>query len=97
VRASWLSFSGCSTGTLFLYGIDQRETARAYTASDLGNGTPRSDPHPRAGDSRRSGLRLFGYQFARRPAAAGPPGSVNGQPAPGARASEEQLANGSHR
>jgi hypothetical protein len=76
--------------------IDQRETARAYTASDLGNGTPRSDPHPGPGDSRRSGLRLFGYQFARRPAAAGPPESVNGQPAPDGPASEEQLANGSH-
>jgi hypothetical protein len=65
-------------------------------ASDLGNGTPRSDPHPGAGDSRQSGPRLFGYQFARQPAAAGPPESVNGQPAPDAPASEKQLANGSH-
>ena len=76
--------------------IDQRETARAYTASDLGNGTPRSDPHPGPGDSRRSGLRLFGYQFAHRPAADRPPEAVNRQPAPDASASGEQHANGSH-
>jgi hypothetical protein len=62
--------------------IDQRETARAYTASTLGNGTPRSNPHRGAGDSRRSGLRLFGHQFARRPAAVEPPESVTSQPAP---------------
>jgi hypothetical protein len=62
--------------------IGQRDTARAYTASRLGNGTPASDPHRGAGGGRRSGLHLFGYQLARRPAAAGPPGSAAGQPAP---------------
>jgi len=75
--------------------IGQRETARAYTASDLGNGTSRSGPPAGAGDSRRSGLRLFGHQFARRPVAAGPPESADGEPAPGAPAPEEQLADGS--
>lgn len=34
----------------------QRDTARAYTASTPGNGTPSSAPHSDAGDSRRSGL-----------------------------------------
>ncbi len=76
--------------------IGQRDTARAYTASDPGNGTPRSDPPPGEGDSRRSGLRRFGHRFTRRPAASGPPEPVNAQPAPGAPASEEeQLADGS--
>jgi hypothetical protein len=80
--------------------IDQRETARAYTASTLGNGTPRGDPHRSAGDSRRSGLRLFGHHFARRPAAVGPPESVTGQPAPDVPADvpapAEQRTNPSH-
>jgi hypothetical protein len=61
--------------------IEQRETARAYTASTPENSTSRDDHPPGAGDSRRSGLRLFGHQFARRPADV---------PAP-----EKQLANGS--
>jgi hypothetical protein len=80
--------------------IDQRETARAYTASTLGNGTPRSNPHRGAGDSRRSGLRLFGHQFARRPAAVEPPESVTSQPAPdvpaGVPTPAEQHTNPSH-
>jgi hypothetical protein len=80
--------------------IGQRDTARAYTASTLGNGAPRSDPHRGAGDSRRSGLRLFGHQFGGRPAVAGPPESVTGKPAPdasaGAPAPAEQLSNGNH-
>ena len=79
--------------------IDQRETARAYTASTLGNGTPRSNPHRGAGDSRRSGLRLFGHQFARRPAAVEPRGPTNGQAASDVPASvpapADQLTNGS--
>jgi len=79
--------------------IGQRDTARAYTASTLGNGTPGSDSHRGAGGSRRSGLRLFGHQFARRHAVAGPPESVTGQPAPdvlaGPPAPAEQLTNGS--
>jgi hypothetical protein len=75
--------------------IGQRDTARADLGSALGNGASRGDPPPGAGGSRRSGLRLFGRQFAHRPAA-GPPESVNGQPAPDAPAPDEQLANGSH-
>ena len=75
--------------------IGQRDTARAYTASPLGNGAPRSDPHRDAGDSRWSGLRLFGHQFAGRPAVE-PPESVTGKPAPDAPAPEEQATNGSH-
>ena len=79
--------------------IGQRDTARAYTASTLGNGTSGSGPRG-AGDSRRSGLRLFGHQFARRPAVVEPPESVTGKPAPdapaGAPAPAEQATNGSH-
>jgi hypothetical protein len=80
--------------------IGQRDTARAYTASTLGNGTPASDPHRGAGDSGRGGLRLFGHQFAGRPAVAEPPESVTGKPAPdapsGPPAPAEHLSNGSH-
>jgi len=46
--------------------IGQRETARAYTASTLSGGTPRSDPRPGPDDSRRGGL----HRFGRRPAPA---------------------------
>ena len=80
--------------------IGQRDTARAQTAGTGGNGTQRSDAHRDAGDSRRSGLRLFGHQFAGRQAVAGPPESVTGKPAPdasaGAPAPAEQLSNGNH-
>gem|GEM_PF-408747 len=80
--------------------IDERDTARAYTASTLGNGTSSSDRDGGAGDSGRSGLRLFGHQFARRPAVVEPSESVTGMPAPdapvGAHAAAEQLPNGSH-
>jgi hypothetical protein len=80
--------------------IGQRETARAYTASTLGNGAPRSDRHPGAGGSRRGRLRLFGHRPAPRQATAEPPESVNGQPAPDSPASAPapagQLTNGSH-
>ena len=80
--------------------IGQRDTARAYTASTLGNGTSSSDRGGGAGDSRRSGLRLFGHQFAGRPAVVEPPESVTGEPAAderaGAPAPAEQLPNGSH-
>jgi len=62
--------------------IDQRETARAYTANDLGNGTPRSDSQPRTDDSRRGGLHLFGRRPAPRHAVAVPPESLNGQVVP---------------
>ena len=80
--------------------IGQRDTARAHTASTLGNGAPRNDPHRGAADSRWSGLRLFGHHFAGRPAVAGPPESVTGKPASdepaGAPAPAEQLSNGNH-
>jgi hypothetical protein len=58
--------------------IGQRDTARAYTASTMENATPRSDPRPAPDDSRRNGLRLFGYQFTRQHAVTGPPESVTG-------------------
>ena len=80
--------------------IGQRDTARAQTASTSGNGTQHSDPHRDAGDSRWSGLRLFGHQFAGRPAVVEPPESVTGKPASdeqaGVPAPAEQLMNGSH-
>jgi hypothetical protein len=80
--------------------IGQRDTARAHTASTLGNGAQRSDPHRDAGDSRWSGLRVFGHQFAGRPAVVEPPESVTSKPASDEPASEpapaEQLPNGSH-
>ena len=77
--------------------IDQRDTAaRAHAASTLGNGAQRSDPHRDAGDSRWSGLRLFGHQFAGRPAVVEPPGSVTGKPASDEPAPAGQRANGSH-
>src|SRR5580658_7346326 len=44
--------------------LDQRETARSYTASTLGNATPSSDPPPGPDDNRHGRPRLFG----RRPA-----------------------------
>jgi uncharacterized membrane protein YciS (DUF1049 family) len=81
--------------------IGQRDTARAYTASTLGNSTPRSDLHRGARDNRWSGLRLFGHQFGSRPAVVEPPESVTGQPVPDAPADApapaKQVANGSHR
>ena len=41
--------------------IGQRDTARAYAASDLGSGTARSDPRPGPADGRGGGWRrLFG-------------------------------------
>jgi hypothetical protein len=68
--------------------IGQRDTARAYTASALGNGTHGSErpPSPDQGrpnpdEGRRSGPRLFGRRPApRQPAATAP------EPPPGQRA-----------
>ena len=81
--------------------IGQRDTARAQTASTLGNGTQRSDAHRDADGSRWSGLRLFGHESAGRSAVAEPPESVTGEPAPDEPAAvpapAEQLPNGSHR
>jgi hypothetical protein len=61
--------------------IGQRDTARAYTASTLGNGTASSASSPGPDHGRRNGLRLFGHQLAGRHAVAGPPEPVTGQPA----------------
>jgi hypothetical protein len=69
--------------------IGQRDTARAYTASTLGNGTHGSErpPSPDQGrpnpdEGRRSRPRLFGRRPAPRQAAATPPESPAGQSAP---------------
>jgi hypothetical protein len=69
--------------------IGQRDTARAYTASALGNGTHGSErpPSPDQGrpnpdEGRRSRPRLFGRRPAPRQAAATPPESPAGQSAP---------------
>jgi hypothetical protein len=62
--------------------IDQRETARAYTASAPGNGIPRGDRHLNPDDGHRSRLHLFGHRSARRQSAATRPESLTGQPAP---------------
>jgi hypothetical protein len=77
--------------------IDQRDTARAYTASSLANPAPGAHPElsPDEGrkvspdEGRRSRPRLFGRRPAAPPAAA-PPASVpaDAQPAPGAPAPE---------
>jgi len=80
--------------------IGQRDTARAQAAGTVGNGTQRSDSHRDAGDSRWSGLRLFGHQFAGRPAVVEPPEPITGklasdEPA-NASAPAAQLPNGSH-
>ncbi len=60
--------------------IDQRETARAYTASTLGN-NPASggrDPSGDAGGGRRSKWHLFGPRSSSPQAAAPPVPAVNG-------------------
>ena len=80
--------------------IGERDTARAYTASDLGNGEARSDPHRGAGDSRGGSWgRLFGRRAAPRQAPAEPAEPLTGQSAPdapaGAPAPAGRLANGS--
>jgi hypothetical protein len=62
--------------------IDQRETARAYTASSVGNGTAPSDSHPDPDDGRRGGLHLFGRRPAPRQDAAESSEPLNGQVAP---------------
>ncbi len=64
--------------------IGQRDTARAYTASDLGSGTVRTDPRPGpAGGGHGGGWRrLFGYQPAGRHGVVEPPEPVQGQAAP---------------
>ena len=61
--------------------IDQRETARAYTASAAGNGAPPSEPDPGPDDSRQGRLHVFGRRLPSRQAAAGPPEPLDAQPA----------------
>jgi hypothetical protein len=61
--------------------IDERETARASTASTLGNGTPRGDRHLNPDDARRSRLHLPGRRSAPRQAAATHPEPLTGKPA----------------
>jgi hypothetical protein len=59
--------------------IGQRDTARAYTASTLGNGPAGGDRRPREDGGRQRGMRhLFGRRAVARPAQV-----VNGQPAVG--------------
>jgi hypothetical protein len=62
--------------------IDERETARAYTASALGNGTSRGDRQLNPDDGRRSRLRLFGRRSAARKADATHRESPTGKPPP---------------
>ena len=74
--------------------IGQRDTARAYSASTLGNGAPSGNGAPPAGlhpsqedgrqpnpqEGRRSRPRLFGRQAA--PSQSAPAQALTGQPAP---------------
>jgi hypothetical protein len=58
--------------------ISQRDTARAYTASTLGNDQAPADHHPGEDDGGQRSIRhLFGHRSASPPAQA-----VNGQPRP---------------
>jgi hypothetical protein len=60
--------------------LDQRETARASTASAADNGTPpRSDSDQVRDDGREGGLHRFGRRLAPRHSAAGAPEPLNGQ------------------
>jgi hypothetical protein len=82
-----------SEGRLFLYGIedtaavsrdrddllDQRETARAATASALDNGTPGGDSDQAPDDNREGRSHLFGRRLAPRHNAAGAREPLNGQ------------------
>ena len=62
--------------------IGQRDTARAYTASTLGNGPAGDDSHPGENDGGRRSMRHpFGRQPASPQAAAPPAQTANGQPA----------------
>ncbi len=60
--------------------LDQRDTARAYTASQLGNASPRGNRDPGPGDGRRGWLHLFGHRPAPRQAAPARP-RMAGRPA----------------
>jgi hypothetical protein len=69
--------------------LDQRETARAYTASTLGNGPAAGGPGPRgdAGGGQHGKWHLFGSRSASPQAAAPPVQAANG-PAPDVAASD---------
>jgi hypothetical protein len=80
--------------------IGQRDTARAYTASTLGNGAPPGNVAPPAGPlnpsqdggrPRRAALRQSATAPAEVPAGQPAPGVPAGAPAPA-----EQPTNGSH-
>jgi hypothetical protein len=58
--------------------IDQRDTARAYTASSLGNGTPGGGHQPDTSGSRGNRLHLFGRRPAPQRAAGRHPQSRDG-------------------
>jgi len=81
--------------------IGQRDTARAYTARDLGTGTARSDPRPGPAGGHGGGWRrLFGRRSAGRHGIVEPPEPVQGQAAPDVPADAphpaEQLTLDSH-
>jgi hypothetical protein len=59
--------------------LDQRETARAYTASAADHGAPRSDSRPGSDDGRGSGLHLSGRRPAPAHAVAEAPEPPDGQ------------------
>ena len=61
--------------------IDQRDTARAYTANSLGTGTPGGGHQPETGGSRWNRLHLPGHHAAPAQAAGTQPQSREGQPA----------------
>ena len=80
--------------------IGQRDTARAYTASNLGNGSARPDPDPGPDDSREQSPRPFWRRITPRQQAGelpqppdSPAASADLADAPAAPA--EQLRNGS--
>ena len=75
--------------------IDQREAARAYTASSLGNGAPGGGHQPASGGSRWSRLRLPGRRAATRQAAGMHAQSRDAQPATGPPASAPAPADDS--
>ena len=64
--------------------IDERETARAYTASSRGNGTPSGGHHPEPSGPRWNRLHLPRRRPAASHAAGTHPPSWDGQPASGA-------------
>jgi hypothetical protein len=77
--------------------IGQRDTARAYSASNLGNGTARSDPDPGPDDSRQQSLRPFWRRSTPRQRAGELTQPPDSPPAPDdpADAPAAQLTNGS--